>query len=69
MSATAPPPATFRTKVARSMAPLALLIGPQMSSAARERRDMLVLLLAVTFVVMPHFEHLVWWATSVLVCC
>ena len=28
---------------------------------------MLVLLLAVTFVVVPHFEHLVWWATSVLV--
>ena len=28
---------------------------------------MLVLLLAVTFVVVPHFEHLVWWATAVLV--
>ena len=27
---------------------------------------MLVLLLAVTFVVVPHFEHLVWWATAVL---
>ena len=67
MSATAPPPATFRTKLARSLAPLALLVAPQMSSAARERRDMLVLLLAVTFVVVPHFEHLVWWATSVLV--
>ena len=28
---------------------------------------MLVLLLAVTFVVVPHFEHLVWWATTVIV--
>ena len=57
----------FRAKLARFFAPLALLFAPQMSSAARERRDMLVLLLAVTFVVVPHFEHLVWWATSVLV--
>lgn len=67
MAAVAPPPATFRRKLARFFAPFALLFAPQMSSAARERRDMLVLLLAVTFVVVPHFEHLVWWATSVLV--
>ena len=26
---------------------------------------MLVLLLAVALVVVPHFEHLPWWATSV----
>ncbi len=67
MSAVAPPPATFRSKLTRFFAPFALLFAPQMSSAARERRDMLVLLLAVTFVVLPHFEHLVWWATAVLV--
>ncbi len=67
MSAVAQPPLTLRGKLARFFAPLALLFAPQMSSAARERRDMLVLLLAVTFVVVPHFEHLVWWATSVLV--
>jgi transglutaminase-like putative cysteine protease len=67
MSAVAQPALTFRGKLARFFAPFALLFAPQMSSAARERRDMLVLLLAVTFVVVPHFEHLVWWATSVLV--
>ena len=67
MSAAAQPALTFREKLARFFAPFALLFAPQMSSAARERRDMLVLLLAVTFVVVPHFEHLVWWATSVLV--
>jgi transglutaminase-like putative cysteine protease len=67
MSAVAQPALTFRAKLARFLAPFALLFAPQMSSAARERRDMLVLLLAVTFVVVPHFEHLAWWATSVLV--
>ena len=67
MSAVAQPALTFRGKLARFFAPFALQFAPQMSSAARERRDMLVLLLAVTFVVVPHFEHLVWWATSVLV--
>ena len=67
MSAAAQPALTFREKLERFFAPFALLFAPQMSSAARERRDMLVLLLAVTFVVVPHFEHLVWWATSVLV--
>lgn len=67
MSAVAPAPATFRSKLTRFFAPFALLFAPQVSSAARERRDMLVLLLAVTFVVVPHFEHLVWWATAVLV--
>nr|MBA3253503.1 hypothetical protein [Burkholderiaceae bacterium] len=65
MSAVAAPALTRRAKLARFFAPLARLFAPQMSSAARERRDMLVLLLAVTFVVVPHFEHLVWWATSV----
>ncbi|HET9025337.1 MAG TPA: DUF3488 domain-containing protein, partial [Burkholderiaceae bacterium] len=39
------------------------LFGPQTSSGARERRDILVLLLAVAFVVVPHFEHVPWWAT------
>ena len=67
MSAVAQPALTRRAKLARFFAPFALLFAPQVSSAARERRDMLVLLLAVTFVVIPHFEHLVWWATAVLV--
>jgi len=43
----------------------ARLFGPQTSSAARERRDTLVLLLAVALVVAPHFDHLPWWATAV----
>jgi transglutaminase-like putative cysteine protease len=42
-------------------------VAPQVSSAARERRDTLVLLGAVALVVAPHFEHLPWWATSLLV--
>ena len=67
MAAVAAPALTLRAKLARFFTPFALLFAPQMSSAARERRDMLVLLLAVTFVVVPHFEYLVWWATSVLV--
>ncbi|MGH6612212.1 MAG: transglutaminaseTgpA domain-containing protein, partial [Burkholderiaceae bacterium] len=67
MSATALPEPTLRNKVKRFFAPLMRLFAPQVSSAARERRDMLVLLLAVTFVVVPHFEHLVWWVTAVLV--
>jgi transglutaminase-like putative cysteine protease len=44
----------------------ARLFGPQTSSAARERRDTLVLLLAVALVVIPHFEHLAWWATAIV---
>jgi protein-glutamine gamma-glutamyltransferase len=42
-------------------------VAPQVSSAARERRDTLVLLGAVALVVSPHFEHLPWWAASLLV--
>ena len=42
-------------------------VAPQVSTAARERRDTLVLLGAVALVVAPHFEHLPWWATSLLV--
>jgi transglutaminase-like putative cysteine protease len=53
--------------LARSARGFARIFGPQASSAARERRDTLVLLLAVALVVVPHFEHLAWWATSVVV--
>ena len=63
-TAFADPPAQRRWK--RWLAPAVLLFGPQTSSAARERRDVLVLLLAVALVVVPHFEHLPWWATSVV---
>ncbi len=44
----------------------AALVQPQVSSAARERRDLLVLLAAVALVVAPHFDHLAWWATAIL---
>jgi protein-glutamine gamma-glutamyltransferase len=56
-----------RSRVSRLTGPLGRLFGPQTSSGARERRDILVLLLAVAFVVVPHFEHLPWWATLLLV--
>jgi transglutaminase-like putative cysteine protease len=42
-------------------------VAPQVSSAARERRDTLVLLGAVALVVSPHFDHLPWWASSLLI--
>lgn len=41
-------------------------VAPQVSSAARERRDTVVLLVAVALVVSPHFDHLPWWAGSLL---
>jgi transglutaminase-like putative cysteine protease len=41
-------------------------VQPQVSSAARERRDNLVLLAAVAVVAAPHFEHLPWWAASLV---
>ncbi|HTN49420.1 MAG TPA: DUF3488 and transglutaminase-like domain-containing protein [Burkholderiaceae bacterium] len=64
MSATFPDLEPQR-RLRRWLAPAVRLFGPQTSSAARERRDMLVLLLAVALVVIPHFEHLPWWATAV----
>lgn len=42
------------------------LLAPQASSAARERRDVLALLLAIAFVVVPHFEHMPLWSSGVL---
>jgi transglutaminase-like putative cysteine protease len=44
----------------------ATLLAPQASSAARERRDVLALLLAIAFVVVPHFQHLPLWSSGVL---
>lgn len=42
------------------------LTRAQVSSAARERRDTMVLLLAVALVALPQFEHLPWWAIGVI---
>jgi transglutaminase-like putative cysteine protease len=44
----------------------AWLTRAQVSSAARERRDVMVLLLAVAFVAVPQFEHLPLWAIGVI---
>jgi hypothetical protein len=48
------------------LGPIVRVFGPQTSSAARERRDVLVLLVAVALVVFPHFEHTAWWATGIV---
>ena len=42
------------------------LIRAQVSSAARERRDTMVLLLAVAFVALPQLGHLPLWAAGVI---
>ncbi len=42
------------------------LVRAQVSTAARERRDIMVLLLAVAFVALPHVEHLPLWATGIV---
>jgi len=51
---------------ARLRAFAAWLTRAQVSSAARERRDVMVLLLAVAFVALPQFEHLPPWAIGVI---
>ncbi len=53
-------------QAARLRAFVAWLTRAQVSSAARERRDMMVLLLAVAFVALPHFEHLPAWTIGVI---
>jgi len=55
-----------RRSVARLRAFAGWLTRAQVSSAARERRDVMVLLLAVAFVALPHFEHLPAWAIGVI---
>ncbi|MEW5880195.1 MAG: DUF3488 and transglutaminase-like domain-containing protein [Pseudomonadota bacterium] len=57
---------SLRDARARARQLAAALVQPQVSSAARERRDLLVLLAAVALVVVPHFDHLAWWATAIL---
>ena len=45
---------------------IAALWAPQVSSAARERRDALALLVAVACVMAPHFAHIPPWMIGVL---
>jgi transglutaminase-like putative cysteine protease len=67
MSAALPSP-TRRTSLAQRLRQLRdATLQPQVSTAARERRDLLVLLAALAFVVAPHIAHLPWWATALLV--
>ena len=55
-----------RSGGARLRAFVAWLIRAQVSSAARERRDVMVLLLAVAFVALPQFEHVPLWTIGVV---
>lgn len=65
--ATAPGAANGKgRRIARLRAFVAWLTRAQVSSAARERRDVMVLLFAVAFVALPHFEHLPLWAIGVV---
>jgi len=45
---------------------LAWWLQPQVSSAARDRRDVGIVLVAVLIAVAPHFWHLPWWSTSLI---
>ncbi len=62
--------APTRTRTLARLAGRARSVGgwltqPQISTAARDRRDTMVLLFAVAFVSLPHFEHLPWWTLGV----
>jgi transglutaminase-like putative cysteine protease len=41
-------------------------LQPQVSSAARDRRDVAIVLAAVLIAVAPHFWHLPWWSTALI---
>lgn len=41
-------------------------LQPQMSSGARDRRDMAILLVAVLMAMAPHFRHLPWWSVALI---
>jgi transglutaminase-like putative cysteine protease len=63
----APAPTNGKPRAAARLREFAAwLTRAQMSSAARDRRDTMVLLLAVALVVLPHFEHAPPWASGVI---
>jgi protein-glutamine gamma-glutamyltransferase len=41
-------------------------LQPHVSSGARDRRDVAILLVAVLIAVAPHFWHLPWWSTALI---
>jgi protein-glutamine gamma-glutamyltransferase len=41
-------------------------LQPQVSSGARDRRDIGILLVAVLIAVAPHFTHLPWWSNALI---
>jgi len=41
-------------------------LQPHVSSGARDRRDIAILLVAVLIAVTPHFWHLPWWSTALI---
>jgi transglutaminase-like putative cysteine protease len=45
---------------------LAWWLQPQVSSGARDRRDVGILLIAVLIAVAPHFLHLPWWSIALI---
>jgi transglutaminase-like putative cysteine protease len=55
-----PPPPGIRRR-------FAWWLQPHVSSGARDRRDVAILLVAVFIAVAPHFLHLPWWS-SALIC-
>lgn len=65
-AAVATPPRSTHPRLLRLRSFASTLVQPQMSSAARERRDVLVLLAAVAVVAILHLEELPGWAIGVL---
>jgi transglutaminase-like putative cysteine protease len=60
------PPGPWQSTRASLRQNLRSLLVPQVSTAARERRDTIVLLIAVALVVAPHFDHIPWWSVALL---
>ena len=59
--------AASRTSRARGIARrLGWWMQPHVSSAARDRRDVAILLVAVLIAMTPHFGHLPWWSSALI---
>lgn len=62
-SSAARPPLRWAAALRRR---LSWWLQPQVSSAARDRRDIAFVLAAVLIAVAPHFWHLPWWSTALI---